>query len=168
MPRKPKRADGPLIIPERELGPEGAVAKVSGVNARNITGPAKVFDSEEAAIEAASCTQKPWMAVTLLLSALLVLLWVVLVCRKCCPYHSWSLGKATVDMWSLLTGLDVFFWWDLRSCCRTHRPAQVAGPVAYLHRGHGDSWPRYQRNYYKCLWRRVAANGRLNNFATAL
>ena len=34
------------------MAPEGAVAKVSGVKVRNITGPAKVFDSEEAAIEA--------------------------------------------------------------------------------------------------------------------
>ena len=48
----PKRADGPLIILKGNLAPEGAVAKVSGVKVRNITGPAKVFDSEEAAIEA--------------------------------------------------------------------------------------------------------------------
>ena len=34
------------------MAPEGAVAKVSGVKVRNITGPAKVFDSEEDAIEA--------------------------------------------------------------------------------------------------------------------
>ena len=48
----PKRADGPLIILKGNLAPEGAVAKVSGVKVRNITGPAKVFDSEEDAIEA--------------------------------------------------------------------------------------------------------------------
>ena len=41
----PKRADGPLIILKGNLAPEGAVAKVSGVKVRNITGPAKVFDS---------------------------------------------------------------------------------------------------------------------------
>lgn len=48
----PKRADGPLIILKGNLAPDGAVAKVSGVKVRNHTGPAKVFDSEEAAIEA--------------------------------------------------------------------------------------------------------------------
>ena len=48
----PKRADGPLIILKGNLAPEGAVAKVSGVKVRNHTGPAKVFDSEEAAIDA--------------------------------------------------------------------------------------------------------------------
>ena len=41
-----------MIILKGNLAPEGAVAKVSGVKVRNITGPAKVFDSEEAAIEA--------------------------------------------------------------------------------------------------------------------
>ena len=34
----PKRADGPLIILKGNLAPEGAVAKVSGVKVRNITG----------------------------------------------------------------------------------------------------------------------------------
>ncbi|MGT2666602.1 dihydroxy-acid dehydratase [Streptococcus rifensis] len=48
----PKRADGPLIILKGNLAPDGAVAKVSGVRVRNHTGPAKVFDSEEAAIDA--------------------------------------------------------------------------------------------------------------------
>ena len=48
----PKRADGPLIILKGNLAPEGAVAKVSGVKVRNHTGPAKVFNSEEEAIEA--------------------------------------------------------------------------------------------------------------------
>ena len=50
----PKRADGPLIILKGNLAPEGAVAKVSGVKVRNHTGPAKVFNSEEEAIEAVS------------------------------------------------------------------------------------------------------------------
>lgn len=48
----PKRADGPVIILKGNLAPEGAVAKVSGVKVRNHTGPAKVFNSEEEAIEA--------------------------------------------------------------------------------------------------------------------
>ncbi|MGT2756939.1 dihydroxy-acid dehydratase [Streptococcus ovuberis] len=48
----PKRADGPLIILKGNLAPDGAVAKVSGVKVRSHTGPAKVFDSEEEAIEA--------------------------------------------------------------------------------------------------------------------
>lgn len=49
---KPKREDGPLIILKGNLAPEGSVAKVSGVKVRRHEGPAKVFDSEEAAIEA--------------------------------------------------------------------------------------------------------------------
>ena len=48
----PKRADGPLIILHGNLAPDGAVAKVSGVKVRRHVGPAKVFDSEEAAIDA--------------------------------------------------------------------------------------------------------------------
>lgn len=49
---KPKRADGPLIILKGNLAPEGAVVKVSGLEARRHEGPAKVFDDEESAIEA--------------------------------------------------------------------------------------------------------------------
>lgn len=48
----PKRADGPLIVLHGNLAPEGAVAKVSGVKVRRHVGPAKVYDSEEAAVEA--------------------------------------------------------------------------------------------------------------------
>lgn len=48
----PKRADGPLIILNGNLAPDGAVAKVSGVKVRRHVGPAKVFDSEEDAIQA--------------------------------------------------------------------------------------------------------------------
>ncbi len=48
----PKREDGPLIILHGNLAPDGAVAKVSGVKVRRHVGPAKVFDSEEEAIEA--------------------------------------------------------------------------------------------------------------------
>ncbi|MDG3132786.1 dihydroxy-acid dehydratase [Streptococcus suis] len=49
---QPKRADGPLIVLHGNLAPEGAVAKVSGVKVRRHVGPARVFDSEEAAVEA--------------------------------------------------------------------------------------------------------------------
>ncbi len=48
----PKRADGPLIVLHGNLAPEGSVAKVSGVKVRRHVGPAKVYDSEEAAVEA--------------------------------------------------------------------------------------------------------------------
>lgn len=47
----PKRADGPLIVLKGNLAPLGAVAKVSGVKVRRHEGPAKVFDTEEEAIE---------------------------------------------------------------------------------------------------------------------
>ncbi len=45
-------ADGPLIILNGNLAPDGAVAKVSGVKVCRHAGPAKVFDSEEDAIQA--------------------------------------------------------------------------------------------------------------------
>lgn len=47
----PKRKDGPLIILHGNLATEGAVAKVSGVKVRRHEGPAKVFNSEEEAID---------------------------------------------------------------------------------------------------------------------
>ncbi|AXY26055.1 dihydroxy-acid dehydratase [Suicoccus acidiformans] len=48
----PKRADGPLIVLKGNLAPDGAVVKVSGLKVRRHEGPAKVFDTEEEAIEA--------------------------------------------------------------------------------------------------------------------
>ncbi|KRM32814.1 dihydroxy-acid dehydratase [Agrilactobacillus composti DSM 18527 = JCM 14202] len=48
----PKRKDGPLIILHGNLAPEGAVAKVSGVKVRHHEGPAKVYNTEEDAIDA--------------------------------------------------------------------------------------------------------------------
>jgi len=49
---KPLFASGPLVILKGNLAPEGAVAKISGLNHFAITGPAKVFDSEDACFEA--------------------------------------------------------------------------------------------------------------------
>ena len=49
---KPKAPDGGLGILRGRLAPEGAVIKVSGTNRRLHTGPARVFDSEEAAMAA--------------------------------------------------------------------------------------------------------------------
>ncbi len=48
----PKRADGPLIVLKGNLAPLGAVAKVSGVKVRRHEGTAKVFDTEQEAIDA--------------------------------------------------------------------------------------------------------------------
>lgn len=48
----PKRKDGPLIVLKGNLAPDGAVVKVSGLKQRRHEGPAKVFNTEEAAIEA--------------------------------------------------------------------------------------------------------------------
>ena len=48
----PKRKDGPLIVLKGNLAPEGAVAKVSGLNIRSHTGPCIVFNSEDDAINA--------------------------------------------------------------------------------------------------------------------
>jgi len=49
---RPLRATGPLVVLRGNLAPEGAVAKVSGLRHTSLTGPARVFDSEEAATEA--------------------------------------------------------------------------------------------------------------------
>jgi dihydroxy-acid dehydratase len=47
----PVYAEGHLAILRGNLAPEGAVAKVSGVKHKSITGPARVFDSEELCLE---------------------------------------------------------------------------------------------------------------------
>ncbi|MEC9423733.1 MAG: dihydroxy-acid dehydratase [Nitrospinota bacterium] len=49
---KPKSTEGHLVVLKGNLCTEGAVAKVSGVKTRKISGPAKVFDSEEECLDA--------------------------------------------------------------------------------------------------------------------
>ncbi len=49
---KPIYADGHLAILKGNLAEEGAVAKITGIKSRQITGNAQVFDSEEIAMEA--------------------------------------------------------------------------------------------------------------------
>jgi dihydroxy-acid dehydratase len=49
---EPVYAEGHLAILRGNLASEGAVAKVSGVKDRNITGPARVFNSEESCLAA--------------------------------------------------------------------------------------------------------------------
>ena len=49
---KPMSTEGHLVVLKGNLCEEGAVAKVSGVKTRRITGPAKVFDSEEDCLDA--------------------------------------------------------------------------------------------------------------------
>jgi dihydroxy-acid dehydratase len=48
----PVYAEGHLVILRGNLAAEGAVAKVSGVKRKVITGPARVFDSEESCLKA--------------------------------------------------------------------------------------------------------------------
>lgn len=48
----PIKKSGGLVILKGSLAPEGAVIKVTGLNRTSQTGPARVFDSEEAAMEA--------------------------------------------------------------------------------------------------------------------
>src|SRR5262249_34858022 len=50
--KAPMHASGHIIILHGNLAPEGAVAKVAGLKERRITGPAKVFDGEEACFAA--------------------------------------------------------------------------------------------------------------------
>ncbi|UTR10222.1 dihydroxy-acid dehydratase [Evansella sp. LMS18] len=48
----PKRKTGPLVILKGNLAPEGALAKMSGLKIKEITGPARVFNTEADATEA--------------------------------------------------------------------------------------------------------------------
>jgi dihydroxy-acid dehydratase len=49
---RPLHPEGHLAVLRGNLAPEGSVAKVAGVRRRVLTGPARVFDSEEACLEA--------------------------------------------------------------------------------------------------------------------
>jgi dihydroxy-acid dehydratase len=49
---RPVYPDGHLVVFKGNLAPEGAVAKISGVKTRRLTGPARVFGSEEACLAA--------------------------------------------------------------------------------------------------------------------
>ena len=49
---KPIYSEGHLAILRGNLAPDGAVAKISGIQQKEITGPARVFDSEEACMSA--------------------------------------------------------------------------------------------------------------------
>ena len=49
---RPMFATGHIVVLKGNLAPEGAVAKVAGLKKRSITGPAKVFDGEEACFAA--------------------------------------------------------------------------------------------------------------------
>jgi dihydroxy-acid dehydratase len=49
---RPLYAQGHLAILRGNLAPDGAVAKITGVKSPRITGPARVFESEEACLEA--------------------------------------------------------------------------------------------------------------------
>jgi dihydroxy-acid dehydratase len=48
----PMFASGHIVVLHGNLAPEGAVAKVAGLKARKLTGPARVFDGEEACFDA--------------------------------------------------------------------------------------------------------------------
>ncbi len=48
----PMNASGHIVILKGNLAPEGAVAKVAGLKKRKMTGPARVFDGEEACFAA--------------------------------------------------------------------------------------------------------------------
>ena len=48
--RNPIKPTGGLVILKGNLAPDGAVVKVAGYDVKQFAGPARVFDSEEAAI----------------------------------------------------------------------------------------------------------------------
>ena len=49
--KAPLKPTGPLVVLKGNLAPEGALAKVSGLKSPAITGPAKVYESEEEALK---------------------------------------------------------------------------------------------------------------------
>ncbi|MFC0211574.1 dihydroxy-acid dehydratase [Paenibacillus chartarius] len=49
---QPLKPTGPLVVLRGNLAPEGAIAKMSGMKKSRFTGPARVYDSEEAATDA--------------------------------------------------------------------------------------------------------------------
>src|SRR5206468_2485626 len=53
----PMAASGHIVILHGNLAPEGAVAKIAGLKQLSITGPAKVFDGEEACFAAIQAQQ---------------------------------------------------------------------------------------------------------------
>jgi len=48
----PLKPEGPLYVLKGNLAPDGSVCKMSGLSVQTMTGPAKVFDSEESATDA--------------------------------------------------------------------------------------------------------------------
>jgi dihydroxy-acid dehydratase len=54
---KPMHGRGHIVILRGNLAPDGAVAKVAGLKQRALTGPAKVFDGEEACFRAIQARQ---------------------------------------------------------------------------------------------------------------
>jgi dihydroxy-acid dehydratase len=48
----PLKKEGSLVVLNGNLAPEGAVAKMSGLKVTKITGPARVYDSEQLAMDA--------------------------------------------------------------------------------------------------------------------
>ncbi len=53
----PMHASGHIVILRGNIAPDGAVAKVAGLKRRRITGPARVFEGEEACFEAVAARQ---------------------------------------------------------------------------------------------------------------
>jgi dihydroxy-acid dehydratase len=49
---QPLKPNGPLVVLKGNLAPDGAIAKLSGIGKTSFSGPAKVYDSEDAATKA--------------------------------------------------------------------------------------------------------------------
>jgi dihydroxy-acid dehydratase len=86
----PLRATGPLVVLRGNLAPEGAVAKMSGLKVKSITGPARVFDSEEEATAAVLANEinpgDVWLSVILVRR-------VAREWQKCSLYQQLLLGR---------------------------------------------------------------------------
>ncbi|BBI34907.1 dihydroxy-acid dehydratase [Cohnella abietis] len=128
----PLKSSGPLVVLKGSLAPEGAIAKMSGMKKLRFAGPARVYDSEDAATEAIMKDE--------------IVKGDVLVIRYCGPKG----GPGMPEMLSVTAlivgkglGGEVALITDGRFSGGSHGfvvghvapEAQVGGPIALLHEG---------------------------------
>jgi dihydroxy-acid dehydratase len=128
----PLKKEGSLVVLHGNLAPEGAVAKMSGLKVTKLTGPARVFDSEQAAMDALLADQ--------------VQAGDVLIIRYVGPKG----GPGMPEMLSVTSavvgkglGNDIALLTDGRFSGGTHGfvvghvapEAQVGGPIAHIREG---------------------------------
>jgi dihydroxy-acid dehydratase len=129
---EPLKPNGPLVVLKGNLAPEGAIAKLSGIGKTSFSGPAKVYDSEDAATKAIENGE--------------IVKGDVLVIRYCGPKGGPGMPEM-LSVTALIVGLglggEVALITDGRFSGGSHGfvighvapEAQVGGPIALLHTG---------------------------------